>query len=354
MNSVTGSYRRRAVQLVLAIVICAALVAYGDAVYDTQLLQKYPPDWSMFGWIKALGLLFASFLIFAALRPADGQSRDANWDALPAGWLPIGLVLLTASAVAVIFWPTQISGHVREGKTLSILTEVVFIAVLVLLASAAWQARWSDRQGIFGIKPVWLLLAMVGVVFLILMEEMSWGQHWLGFTTPDLFEKNLQQETNLHNFYTHRFEAAYYSAAVLAFVVLPFAWPRDVPKFAAGLSVFVPPPAFAILALPLCGLFYETWNFVMYQVWLYLGVMIAVHLFRQESEPGAQRNIVMMGLVLALSQVVFLLFGHTLSDGHELTEIREIAIPLVLLAYSGILMTRFRGDATFKALAHSD
>lgn len=349
MVSTLNSSWGRAAQFALALAICVAVIAYGDAVHDHRMLEKYPPDWSLFGWIKALSLLIASAVFFRALRPETTRSRDTGWDALPTGWLTLGLAVLAASAVAVIFWPGQITNHMQEGRALSVLSEVVFLAALVLLTVSAWQARWSIRGAIFGIRPVWLLLAMVAVVFLILMEEMSWGQHWLGFSTPDAFEKNLQNETNLHNFYTHRFEAAYYSVAVLVFVVLPFAWPRVVPKFAAGLSVFVPPPAFAILALPLCGLFYETWNFAMYQVWFYLGIMIAVSLYRRETEQGARRAIVMMVLALLLSQVVFLLMGHRLPDGYELTEIREVAIPLALAAYSGILLTRFRREATLQA-----
>lgn len=347
MTSTSNSYWGRGALFTLALAICVALVAYGDIVYDHRMLEKYPPDWSLFGWLKMLGLLLASAFVFLALRPM--ANREADWGALPTGWLTVGVIVLAASAVAVIFWPTQIADYVREGKALSILTEVVFLAALVLLSMAAWLARRSDRGGIFGVRPVWLLLAMMAVVFLILMEEMSWGQHWLGFATPEAFEKNLQNETNLHNFYTHRFEAAYYSAAALLFVVLPFAWPREVPNFAAGLSVFMPPPAFAILALPLCGLFYETWNFAMYQVWFYLGIMIAVSLYRREAEPAAKRAIAMMVAALLLSQLVFLLLGHTLRDGHELTEIREVAIPLALVAYSWILMTRFRRTAVLRA-----
>ncbi len=39
--------------------------------------------------------------------------------------------------------------------------------------------------------------------FYVAMEEISWGQRVLGFTSPDFFKKgNLQSETNLHNFAT--------------------------------------------------------------------------------------------------------------------------------------------------------
>lgn len=355
MNSVPRSIWVRAAQLSLAIAICTALFVYGYTAHGYQLLQKYPPDWSLFGSLKAIGLLVASILMFFAFRPVDSQLRETRWGALPTGGVLIGLLLLAASAVAIIFWPTMIAGQVREGETLSVLTEVAFVAALFLMALAALGARSSGHDSFLGLRPVWLLAGMMLVMFLILMEEMSWGQHWLGFSTPDLFEENVQNETNMHNFYTNRFEAAYYSAAVLVFVVLPFAWPREVPKFVASLSVFIPPPAFAILALPLCGIFFETWNYVMNQVWFYLGLLIAVHLYRREVSTAARRNIVLMGSMLVLSQIVFLQLGHNLRDGHELTEIRELAISLAFAAYSAILFARFRRESHYPAeFAHSD
>ena len=45
----------------------------------------------------------------------------------------------------------------------------------------------------------WMLLMIFGSIYLG-GEEMSWGQHWLGFATPDWLQNiNEQGETNLHN-----------------------------------------------------------------------------------------------------------------------------------------------------------
>jgi len=49
----------------------------------------------------------------------------------------------------------------------------------------------------------WVATAMLGLslmCFVIAGEEASWGQHWVGWSTPEAWsEVNDQQETNLHN-----------------------------------------------------------------------------------------------------------------------------------------------------------
>lgn len=328
--------------LLLALAIAAGFYLYGYLVLGHGFLDKYSPVWTLYETIKAAGLMLASWLVFAALRPVDGQLRDAGWTELPVGWLPVSVFVPVASALAVVFWPDLLSEQKEELKTLSVLSEVLLLATFALLALSAWSASGSDRQRILGLRPAWLIAVMMLVVFLILMEEMSWGQHWLDLTTPAFFQNNFQKEINFHNYYTLWFETAYYSAAALLFIILPFLWPRRAPRLAAGLSPFIPPPAFAILALPLCGLFYQTWNYVTYQMLLYLGLLIAAHLFRRERERAARWTIFVVAALLVASQIVFLDHGHLLPHGHEMTEIREVAIPLTLFAYGLWLFSSFR------------
>lgn len=335
---------QRGVALLLASAIGVGFALYGYRVLGYGFLDKYSPVWTFYETIKAAGLMLASWLVFAAIRPVDRQLRDTGWRELPSGWLPVSIFVLVVSALSVIFWPDLLSEQKGELKSLSVLSEVLLLTTIGLLALSAWCVSGSDRAGFFGLRPAWLIAAMMLVVFLILMEEMSWGQHWLGLTTPEFFRDNDQHEFNFHNYHTHRFEAGYYSSAALLFIVLPFVWPRSVPRFAAGLSAFIPPPAFAILALPLCGLFYQTWNYVTNQMLLYLGLLIAAHLFRRESDQTARRTIFVVAVLIVASQILFLDHGHLLPQGHEMTEIREVAIPMAMVAYAVLLFSRLRRD----------
>jgi hypothetical protein len=126
-------------------------------------------------------------------------------------------------------------------------------------------------------RPRRLLLAGLGLFFLLAGgEEASWGQHWLGFETPDeLKELNAQQETNLHNLWvidsyaadagkTKGFEKKKGLAAlllnsnrifdllmILFFWILPAAarWPNPLRGLISRWSAPVPAPPFAALLL---------------------------------------------------------------------------------------------------------
>lgn len=58
------------------------------------------------------------------------------------------------------------------------------------------------KQRDFYVKTIKYSLVFLGFIFILgALEELSWGQHLLGFESVDLFSQhNKQQETNLHNF----------------------------------------------------------------------------------------------------------------------------------------------------------
>ena len=106
---------------------------------------------------------------------------------------------------------------------------IIAATTISLVAQDAWMGRtgllaWSTREdGFFEIASSMLLfcagfyllcasrklvpaglrlaIRLLAVLLVIgALEEISWGQHLLGFETGDLFADNKQQETNLHNF----------------------------------------------------------------------------------------------------------------------------------------------------------
>ncbi len=73
---------------------------------------------------------------------------------------------------------------------------LLFFSVMLLALRVAF---FTSRYRLF-----FILLAIAG--FYTFMEEISWGQRLFDIPTPDFFKKhNLQQETNLHNFFTGPF-----------------------------------------------------------------------------------------------------------------------------------------------------
>ena len=77
--------------------------------------------------------------------------------------------------------------------------ETVQFVLLVLTAGLA--ARLLTRRAVANAHwfRVWSLLILVGAIY-VAGEEASWGQHYLGWSTPDAWQAvNDQNETNLHN-----------------------------------------------------------------------------------------------------------------------------------------------------------
>ena len=116
-------------------------------------------------------------------------------------------VLITAY-VAFSFTPffildnTQHLRLVEENGIYQTLTAVAFLAASILLAltyalegNGNHFGRWESRRNIFV-----LLLAIV--LFIGAGEELSWGQHLLGFDPPEAIAKyNRQGELNIHNLF---------------------------------------------------------------------------------------------------------------------------------------------------------
>lgn len=121
------------------------------------------------------------------------QDVEKSWLA-PWVWIP----LLTAGLLAVAgqmyprFYAAYIApetGVLENVQVLINLTTVV-VAARLLGRGAVGKATWLR---------IWILLILLGSIY-IAGEEASWGQHYLGWATPESWQAvNDQQETNIHN-----------------------------------------------------------------------------------------------------------------------------------------------------------
>jgi hypothetical protein len=106
-------------------------------------------------------------------------------------WLPLQFVLAGVPATAP-FYEAAFVGELG----------VVEMATALLLLPAAWFALVAARR-LFRSRnaPAGALLCLVALGCVVLSgEELSWGQHLIGWGSPDYFaERNVQGETNLHN-----------------------------------------------------------------------------------------------------------------------------------------------------------
>ncbi len=108
-------------------------------------------------------------------------------------WLPIATVLLPY--VARIINPA--TDTVIFGELGLIENMTVFFLVCALVVAIRSYKYFRDFQ--FSIFKFWIALLALGC-FYYLGEELSWGQHWIGWATPEVWQEvNDQGETNLHN-----------------------------------------------------------------------------------------------------------------------------------------------------------
>lgn len=111
------------------------------------------------------------------------------WTLLPVA---VAVVLSALAFVSPNFYDTYMSPEtgVVETVQFALLVLTAWLAARLLTRRAVAKAHWFR---------VWSLLLLVGAIY-VGGEEASWGQHYLGWSTPDTWQAvNDQNETNLHN-----------------------------------------------------------------------------------------------------------------------------------------------------------
>jgi hypothetical protein len=182
--------------------------------------------------VALIGLAAAMGL---ARAPAGASAKAGFGLGAQLGLLGVGVVLLKFLSCHTSL-PTLVPAcglFAKEG-ILDALHAVSFIGAGLLVAWAAWwlQGRpTSSTAERIAVRGTWLVAA--GFVVLGL-EEVSWGQTYLGWSTPPLLaEINDQQETNLHNIFNGYLTPIYYLlgfgalSAIILGELLARRWPDN-------------------------------------------------------------------------------------------------------------------------------
>lgn len=140
--------------------------------------------------------------------------------ALLCGSFLTGLVL-------VISWYLRESPGIRglygEDRFLETATAVLFVCSAALLVVAAIRHR---RRPIAHLNVVAALIAALGVVLFVMgMEEISWGQRLFHWATPAALQQvNDQGETNIHNISNALLAPLYRWGTVALMVLIAASW----------------------------------------------------------------------------------------------------------------------------------
>ena len=126
-------------------------------------------------------------------------------------------------------WRAQVAWYeqwfVGEIGIIELGTAVVLLAACVMGVLAVRASRGLGVQWV----GHWLFLLLLGSIY-FLGEEVSWGQHLVGWSTPDWYTEatgNRQDETNLHNinsWYNQKPRHLFQAWVVIGGIIVPLWW----------------------------------------------------------------------------------------------------------------------------------
>lgn len=130
--------------------------------------------------------------------------------------LPVALVMCVL--VFSYLNPSFVYGLAYEDGPIEYMSALFLLLASIIMLTLVGQ---------FAKRKLWLGLAasllITTITFIMCMEEISWGQRIFNTSSPDFFQnKNMQQETNIHNLNTFLFQAIFYAGAFVLLTLLPF------------------------------------------------------------------------------------------------------------------------------------
>jgi hypothetical protein len=134
-----------------------------------------------------------------------------------------------------------------EGILETITTAFLIISSILLLISAfrlrPGNSVLSLRKGAFFSLVIFSLMLL-----LLVGEEISWGQHFFGFESSDVFtEINFQGETNIHNLFNPFFPLVYPIAGFIIFIAYWMLWTFRKGRDSFLFNLLMPPRSLFIL-----------------------------------------------------------------------------------------------------------
>jgi hypothetical protein len=244
------------------------------------------------------------------------------------GALSVSVVILSLFILA----PFAFSELSLEDGPIEWGSAILLFASSIISAVSALKSRKVSNIS----KATRLSLSLLSLAFFVMaMEEISWFQRVLKTETPKVFSGNIQGEMNLHNFATNQLENAYYFGAFLFLVVLPFVT-LLIPYMSNNsyLKIVSPRPFIGVIGSIACAYNFDMWNIIFTQI-AFFGSIVILFAFATFSKIRRERYVILFTMVLvATTQALFLVNGANFARIWEVTEYKELLIPLAFYLYS--------------------
>lgn len=325
---------------VIAVLLLALLCQVAFAVYESGWLglplvreeaARFDPTFIVqSAFSVAIACLLVVALAGARANPCLLDFESSRPLTLAAGF--VSAVLGFAFTCLFLSSPEAFHELAQEDRPLEWLSALFLLGASAVLAFEAFRRR---RNAVGLCCAVLLCLAL----FVIGMEEISWGQRLFGFATPEsLAEVNWQSEFNFHNVQTDLSETVYYFGASVFLILLPLL--RDlIPVSAAshrwlGLA---PRRSVALVSAPLAWFNYGHWDLMPVQIATCLAFFaLLAWALAAAARGGRVEGLVFLlaAAVLACGQTLFLAFGSVLVEIPDVTEYKEFFIGLGFAWYA--------------------
>ena len=317
---------------------CTALVGViaFDALYrETSLFAEGWPNSSVDYIIRSIVISISTFAIVWGLT--DGRRPVLVLDSgngIPLERLSISAVL-SVSAVFLcifIFNPSYFNTLSMEDGLVEWASAVFLFGCCIIAAISTVTSRHTSGLP----KGTELSLAIISLVFFVMaMEEISWFQRVFEIDTPAAFKGNYQNELNFHNFATNKVENIYYFGAFIFLVALPFF--RLIFPFVSDnnyLRIFTARPFIGIIGSVGCAYNFDMWNIIFTQIAFFGSTAILSAFFAFSSNRRDSCIVLLAIFFMITTQLLFLSNGVNFAREWEVTEYKELFIPLALFIYS--------------------
>ena len=266
---------RRTIGISLIIVSAICLVVY--LVFHSQIIHIMEIYISPDGEIRADGvrqldyLVFLIFFFVVILGAGIAKSEDEDWRRRlshvfftdPFCNNPNALfspkAFLLVSTILGLFLIVHIRLYDPDSRIFAILyledgvfessTPIFMLASIVLLSLSIPRLRKDPQINKYRNLLSLVYLFLILVFFLNAMEEISWGQRIFGWSTPQSFEGNVQDETNLHNYFNQYYLLFYRLLACFPVVVFLSIWMEMRQRYLVFTRTVLPHPSLLGLSL---------------------------------------------------------------------------------------------------------
>ena len=135
-----------------------------------------------------------------------------------------GIILIISMRIAYRFPAIYPALYAKDHGIIDVIVPATMAISSLLIGATVW-VMWKEQEFTkLTALPLLTYVFISIVLFVYAGEEISWGQDFLGWSTPEIFAGNLEGQTNLHNYLNPYFDYGYIAISLIIVVLLFAVW----------------------------------------------------------------------------------------------------------------------------------